>query len=93
MHTDESGAGYNAAEYRHLNVDNDVRELFKEIERYKPHSIDLETKLKPFIPDYIPAVGGIDEFVKVPRPDGRSDFLGLKVRGGCMIRCPCSCVA
>ncbi len=48
--------------------------------RYKPQNIELETKLKPFIPDYIPAVGGLDEFIKVPRPDGKSDFLGLKVR-------------
>lgn len=42
-------------------------------------SIELETKLKPFIPDYIPSIGGIDEFIKVPRPDGKPDFLGLKV--------------
>ena len=46
------------------------------------HTIDLETKLKPFVPDYIPSVGSIDEFIKVPRPDGKPDFLGLKVGGG-----------
>ena len=28
-------------------------------------TIDLEYKLKPFIPDYIPAVGDIDAFLKV----------------------------
>lgn len=33
--------------------------------RYKPQNHQLETKLKPFIPDYIPAVGDIDEFIKV----------------------------
>lgn len=27
--------------------------------------IDLEHKLKPFIPDFIPAVGDIDAFLKV----------------------------
>lgn len=52
--------------------------------RYKPHTIDLETKLKPFIPDYIPSIGGIDEFIKVPRPDGKPDYLGLKVGGVCV---------
>ena len=57
----------------------DVRELFSFIGRYKPQTVDLETKLKPFIPDYIPAVGGIDEFIKVPRPDAKPDYLGLKV--------------
>mmetsp|Transcript_35587 Transcript_35587/g.79051 ORF Transcript_35587/g.79051 Transcript_35587/m.79051 type:complete len:409 (+) Transcript_35587:180-1406(+) len=71
--------GYNAMEFKNLNVSDEIRELFKYIGRYKPHNIDLETKLKPFIPDYIPSVGGIDEFIKVPRPDGKPDFLGLKV--------------
>ena len=33
--------------------------------RYTPQKIDLETKFKPFIPDYIPAVGDIDAFIKV----------------------------
>ncbi|GFR45525.1 hypothetical protein Agub_g6918 [Astrephomene gubernaculifera] len=70
---------YNAQEYKHLNVPDDVRELFQYIGRYKPQTVELETKLKPFIPDYIPAVGGIDEFIKVPRPDGKPDYLGLKV--------------
>ncbi|KAG1674410.1 hypothetical protein FOA52_012937 [Chlamydomonas sp. UWO 241] len=70
---------YNAAEFKHLNVSDEVRELFKYIGRYKAHTIDLATQLKPFVPDYIPSVGGIDEFIKVPRPDGKPDFLGLKV--------------
>ncbi|GLC38524.1 Intraflagellar transport protein 46 [Pleodorina starrii] len=77
---DSTPAGaYNAQEYKHLNVPDDVRELFQYIGRYKPQTVELETKLKPFIPDYIPAVGGIDEFIKVPRPDGKPDYLGLKV--------------
>ncbi|MEW5306590.1 MAG: hypothetical protein WDW38_007898 [Sanguina aurantia] len=71
--------GYNAADFKHLNVADDIRELFQFIGHYKPQSIELETRLKPFIPDYIAAVGSIDEFIKVPRPDGRPDFLGLKV--------------
>ena len=33
--------------------------------RYTPQSIELETKVKPFIPDFIPAVGDIDAFIKV----------------------------
>ncbi|RTG84842.1 intraflagellar transport protein 46 [Schistosoma bovis] len=35
------------------------------IEGYTPQTIELETKLKPFIPDYIPAVGDIDAFLKI----------------------------
>ncbi|PNW83496.1 hypothetical protein CHLRE_05g241637v5 [Chlamydomonas reinhardtii] len=78
--SDEAPPGaYNAQEYKHLNVGEDVRELFSYIGRYKPQTVELDTRIKPFIPDYIPAVGGIDEFIKVPRPDTKPDYLGLKV--------------
>jgi intraflagellar transport protein 46 len=63
-----------------LQVTEEIRDLFQYIGRYKPHNIELDGKLKPFIPDYIPAIGDIDEFIKVPRPDGQPDYLGLKVR-------------
>jgi intraflagellar transport protein 46 len=33
--------------------------------------IDIDTKLKAFIPDYIPAIGEVDAFLKMPRPDGK----------------------
>ena len=33
--------------------------------RYTPQTIDLEHKMKPFNPDFIPAVGDIDAFLKV----------------------------
>ena len=33
--------------------------------RYKPQISELDTRLKPFVPDYIPAVGDIDAFLKV----------------------------
>ena len=33
--------------------------------------------MRPFIPEYIPAVGDMDPFIKVPRPDGKADNLGL----------------
>ena len=39
--------------------------------------VELDHKLKPFIPDFIPAVGDIDAFITVPRPDGKVDKLGL----------------
>jgi hypothetical protein len=28
---------------------------------------------RPFIPDFIPAVGDIDAFIRVPRPDGQPE--------------------
>lgn len=35
--------------------------------------------MKPFIPDYIPSIGDIDAFIKVPRPDGKPENLGFNV--------------
>ena len=70
---------YDPSAYAHLNVSGEIRELFQYIGRYNPPPSDVPTPLKPFVPDYIPAVGDIDEFVKVPRPDGRPDELGIRV--------------
>ena len=70
---------YDPSEYEHLNVSQDVRELFTHIMRYTPQSVELETKFKPFIPEYIPAVGDIDAFLKVKRPGGEEESLGLTV--------------
>jgi len=39
--------------------------------------LEIEAKLKPFIPDFIPAVGDPDAFLKVDRPDGIEELLGL----------------
>ena len=47
--------------------------------RYTPQAIELETRFKPFIPDYIPAVGDIDAFIKVPKPDGSKELNGLSI--------------
>ncbi|XP_030648926.1 intraflagellar transport protein 46 homolog isoform X2 [Chanos chanos] len=70
---------YDPADYEHLLVSAEIKELFQYITRYTPQTVDLDHKLKPFIPDFIPAVGDIDAFLKVPRPDGKLDNLGLLV--------------
>ncbi|EPY88051.1 intraflagellar transport protein 46 isoform 2-like protein [Camelus ferus] len=70
---------YDPADYEHLPVSAEIKELFQYINRYTPQLIDLDHKLKPFIPEFIPAVGDIDAFLKVPRPDGKPDNLGLLV--------------
>jgi len=72
--------GYDASDYQHLDVTSEVREMFQYIGRYKPHELELDTKLKCFIPDFIPAVGQIDTFVKIPHPNPEvRDELGLRV--------------
>ena len=39
--------------------------------------MELSSKLKPFIPDYIPAVGEVDAFLKMSRADNNKELLGL----------------
>ncbi|XP_077598635.1 intraflagellar transport protein 46 homolog [Stigmatopora nigra] len=75
---DPEGA-YDPADYADLPVAGEIKELFQYIARYRPEPIELEYSLRPFIPQLIPAVGDIDAFLKVPRPDGKEDGLGLLV--------------
>lgn len=61
---------YDPRDYDHLQVSVEVKELFRHITRYTPQTIELETQLRPFIPEYIPAIGDIDAFLKVkPHPN------------------------
>lgn len=73
-----NGRAYDPAEYAHLNVSAEIKDLFQYIGRYKAHEVDLDTSLRCFVPDFIPAVGDMDAFLKVPRPDSSSDELGFK---------------
>ena len=56
---------------------DDVTDLFSHIQRYKPHQIELDTRLKPFIMDFIPTIGQIDAFLKLPRPDNATHIMQL----------------
>ncbi|CAM9751490.1 unnamed protein product [Ectocarpus sp. 13 AM-2016] len=69
---------YDPADYTHLNVSAEIKDLFQYIGRYKAHEVDLDTSLRCFVPDFIPAVGDMDAFLKVPRPDKNPDELGFK---------------
>ncbi|KAG1680257.1 Intraflagellar transport protein 46 [Nymphon striatum] len=60
---------YDAKDYEHLPVSQEIKDLFQYITKYTSQTIYLEHKLSPFIPDYIPAVGDIDAMIKVPCPD------------------------
>ncbi|XP_026719654.1 intraflagellar transport protein 46 homolog [Athene cunicularia] len=81
--SEEHGAAveddFNLTDYDYLPVSSEIKELFEYIKRYTPKTVEIDHKLQPFIPDFIPAVGDIDAFLKVPRPDGKPDNLGLLV--------------
>jgi len=67
---------YNPDDFKGMKVSAEVEELFQYITRYKPHTIELDTSLKPFIPELIPSIGEVDAFLKMPRPDGKPSGLG-----------------
>lgn len=72
---------YDPAKYESINAkaSREMQDLFRQIADYQPFIAELPAKLRPFIPDYIPAIGDMDPFVKVGRPDGLPDGLGLYV--------------
>jgi intraflagellar transport protein 46 len=70
---------YDPTDYDHLQVSSELKELFRHITRYTPQTVELETQLRPFVPEYIPAIGDIDAFLKVARPDGKTETAGLLV--------------
>lgn len=70
---------YDPKDFENLDVNDDIKHMFQLISQYNPQKVDIETKLLPFIPEFIPAVGDIDAFIKIPRPDGIDDGVGLLV--------------
>lgn len=68
---------YNPADYDTLDVSSEVKELFKYITRYKPVSLTIDSKLRPFVPDYFPAIGEVDAFLKMDKPDKTEEILGV----------------
>lgn len=60
-------------------MSSEVKELFEYIGRYKPQRIELDTTFKPFIPEFIPNVGEVDAYLKMPKPDGSKETLGIEV--------------
>ena len=57
----------------------EVLSLLRIMNRFQVADIQLETKLKPFIPAYIPSIGEVDAFLKVHKPDRSVEDLGFSV--------------
>ncbi|CAI4226002.1 unnamed protein product [Auanema sp. JU1783] len=52
-------------------------QVLEMIHDFRPEHIEVRPVLKAFIPDFIPAIGDIDAFIKIPRPDEVEDNIGL----------------
>lgn len=59
------------------DVSQEVAELFAYITHFTPSSVELDPVLKPFIPDFIPAISEVDAGLRLPRPDGQFCGLGI----------------
>ncbi|KAK8834630.1 Intraflagellar transport protein 46 [Tritrichomonas musculus] len=57
----------------------ELSSLFSLITNFTPNPVEMTVHWKPFLPDLVPAIGAIDAFIKVPRPDSEFDDLGLVV--------------
>lgn len=64
-----SDVPFDPREYENVDAPKEIKELMQYISRYTPQQIPIEYKLRIFIPDYIPAVGDIDAFLKVIPPE------------------------
>lgn len=58
-----------AEKWKDFDVPSEVKEVFSYILKYTPQHIEPEYYLCPFIPDYVPAVGDVDAFLKVESPN------------------------
>lgn len=48
---------------------NNFGQFLKRFFRYIPQQLNLDYKFKPFIPEFLPAVGDIDAFLKIVPPE------------------------
>ena len=71
--------GKSKHEYDDAHVTEDVKEILEFVDNYQPKDIELDTKWKIFVPEYIPSCGDIDAFLKVENKSIMDENLGLKV--------------
>ncbi|XP_047512956.1 intraflagellar transport protein 46 homolog [Pieris napi] len=59
---------YDPKQFADLKVPAEMENIFQYIMKYTPQKIDIDFKLQPFIPEYVPGVGDTDAFIKVSAP-------------------------
>lgn len=62
-----------------FRVPAELSDLWAKMSEFQPPDLEIAPHFKPFLPELNPSIGAIDAFIKVPRPDGEQDVLGLTV--------------
>lgn len=62
----------------------ELEELSQYVQRYAPPELELDVRLRPFLPEFVPSLGAVDDQVKV-RP---SRLPVPPARAACPCRCP-----
>lgn len=70
---------FDSRDFMELDVSSPISDLFQFVDEYQPVDVKIETSLKCFIPNYIPAINPIDNFAKPTPPDNRESKLGKTV--------------
>lgn len=62
-----------------LDIDDELKSLVVIMKKFEVDKsiISLDTKIKPFIPNFVPSIGEVDAFIKINRPDIKVEELGL----------------
>lgn len=66
--TSEAQITITPEKWENLSLNPEIKELFPYILKYTPQNIETAYHLQPFIPEYVPAVGDVDAFLKVSEP-------------------------
>ncbi|XP_058826070.1 intraflagellar transport protein 46 homolog isoform X2 [Topomyia yanbarensis] len=59
---------FNPKFYDNIEAPNELKDIFQYITRFSPQRVNIDYKLKIFVPDFIPSVGDIDAFLKICSP-------------------------
>lgn len=61
-----------------FRVPQEIEELFQFVDAFQPETTEIPTRLQPFVPEYVPAIGLPFDGIQIPRPDGRIDDAGVR---------------
>lgn len=77
LHNTESSSKL-LQEISRLDISKNILTLFTQYSSFDVSDIELKVPLKPFIPEFTPAIGEVEAYLKPSRPDGQPEPLGLE---------------